>query len=66
MLVIPGDGIGPEVTVAARRVLDASGLSAEWIEAVAGATAIEQGHDNVLPEQTLKAIRTHGAKMESR
>jgi isocitrate dehydrogenase (NAD+) len=64
IVLIPGDGIGPEVTVATRRVLDASGLSADWVEAVAGATAIEQGHDNVLPEQTLKAIRTHGLALK--
>jgi isocitrate dehydrogenase (NAD+) len=59
IVLIPGDGIGPEVTSAARRVLDAAGLQAEWIEVPAGASAIEQGFDNVLPEQTVSAIRTH-------
>jgi len=59
IVLIPGDGIGPEVTRAARRVLEAAGLSVEWVELPAGATAIEQGFDNVLPERTLAAIRAH-------
>ncbi len=64
IVAIPGDGIGPEVTAATRRVLDASGLSVEWVDAIAGATAIEQGHDNVLPQQTLKAIQLHGVALK--
>src|SRR5437763_14848373 len=59
IVLIPGDGIGPEVTRAARRVLEAAGLSVEWVELPAGATALEQGHDNVLPERTLAAIKAH-------
>jgi isocitrate dehydrogenase (NAD+) len=59
IVLIPGDGIGPEVTAAARRVIEATGLSVEWVELPAGATAIEQGFDNVLPERTLAAIRAH-------
>jgi isocitrate dehydrogenase (NAD+) len=59
IVLIPGDGIGPEVTRAARRVLDAAGLSAEWVELPAGAAAIEQGFDNVLPQRTVAAIQAH-------
>ena len=59
IVLIPGDGIGPEVTSAARRVLEAAGLSVEWVELPAGATALEQGHDNVLPQRTLAAIKAH-------
>lgn len=59
IVLIPGDGIGPEVSSAARRVLDAAGLDAEWVEVPAGAVAVEQGHDNVLPAVTLDAIRRH-------
>jgi isocitrate dehydrogenase (NAD+) len=59
IVLIPGDGIGPEVTAAARRVIEASGLSVEWVELPAGTAAIEQGFDNVLPERTLAAIRAH-------
>ncbi len=59
IVLIPGDGIGPEVTSAARRVMEAAGLSVQWIEAPAGATALEQGLENVLPQKTLEAIRLH-------
>jgi len=59
IVLIPGDGIGPEVMSATRRVLEASGLSAEWVELPAGASAIDQGHDNVLPARTLAAIQAH-------
>jgi isocitrate dehydrogenase (NAD+) len=59
IVLIPGDGIGPEVTGAARRVIEATGLSVEWVELPAGATALDQGFDNVLPERTLAAIRAH-------
>src|SRR5947208_17128797 len=58
-VLIPGDGIGPEVTAAARRVIEAAGLSVEWVELPAGATALEQGYDNVLPQRTLAAIAAH-------
>src|SRR5947209_5006798 len=59
IVLIPGDGIGPEVTAAARRVIEAAGLSVEWVELPAGATALEQGYDNVLPQRTLAAIAAH-------
>ncbi len=59
IVLIPGDGIGPEVTVATKRVLDAAGFSVDWVELPAGAAAIEQGFDNVLPERTIAAIRAH-------
>ena len=59
IVLLPGDGIGPEVTTAAHRVLEAAGLSADWVSVPAGATALEQGHDNVLPQVTLDAIRQH-------
>src|SRR5438093_5106194 len=59
IVLIPGDGIGPEVTNATKRVIAAAGLSVEWVELPAGAEAIEQGFDSVLPERTLAAIRAH-------
>src|SRR5918993_839329 len=59
IVLIPGDGIGPEVMGATKRILEAAGLGVEWVELPAGATAIEQGHDNVLPGRTLAAIRAH-------
>ena len=59
IVLIPGDGIGPEVMGATKRVLEASGLAAEWVELPAGAVALEQGYDNVLPARTLAAIQAH-------
>jgi isocitrate dehydrogenase (NAD+) len=59
IVLIPGDGIGPDVTRAARRVLEAAGLDVQWVELPAGATAVEQGYDDVLPAETLTAIKTH-------
>jgi isocitrate dehydrogenase (NAD+) len=64
IVIIPGDGIGPEVMGAGKRVLEAVGLSVEWVELPAGATAIEQGFDNVLPERTLAAIKAHKVAMK--
>lgn len=53
--LLPGDGIGPEVTGAARRVIDAAGAEIQWIELDAGAGALERtGH--LLPPPTLEAI----------
>lgn len=59
IVLIPGDGIGPEVTAATKRVLEAAGFSADWVELPAGAAAVEQGFNDVLPERTLAAIRAH-------
>jgi len=59
VVLIPGDGIGPEVAMAARRVIDATGLEIEWVERHAGVSAIERGADDVLPEDTVAAIRAH-------
>jgi isocitrate dehydrogenase (NAD+) len=59
IVLMPGDGIGPEVTTAAARVMEAAGLSVDWIPVPAGATAIDQGFDTVLPEVSVEAIRKH-------
>src|SRR5947209_12270547 len=59
IVLIPGDGIGPEVAVAAKRVLEATGFSVEWVELPAGAGAVEQGFENVLPQRTLAAVQAH-------
>src|SRR3954470_1093547 len=59
IVLIPGDGIGPEVTNATKRVVEAAGLSVDWVELPAGVGALEQGFDSVLPERTLAAIRAH-------
>ena len=54
-VLIAGDGIGPEVTAAVRRILEAAGAPIEWVECRAGLAALERGQD-VLPRETLDAI----------
>src|SRR5205085_7625989 len=46
-------------TNAATRIIEAAGATIEWVELPAGAVAVEQGHDNVLPQRTLAAIQAH-------
>ena len=40
--LIPGDGIGPEITAATVRVLESAGLNIEWETVTAGMTALEK------------------------
>ncbi|MBA3691115.1 MAG: isocitrate/isopropylmalate dehydrogenase family protein [Actinobacteria bacterium] len=54
--LIPGDGIGPEVSAACTLVLDATGVGIDWIEHGAGARALE-AEGSLLPDQTLRSIR---------
>jgi isocitrate dehydrogenase (NAD+) len=54
--LIPGDGIGPEVTRAVVRILEAAGLKAQWEEYTAGASALQE-HGQTLPEPMLASIR---------
>jgi len=54
--LIPGDGVGPEISQATKRVLDATGVSINWELAYAGADAREQ-FGELLPKATLKSIR---------
>ncbi len=54
--LIPGDGIGPEVTDAARAILDASGAKLEWEVHDAGA-AVAEKRGTTLPPEVLESIR---------
>ena len=56
VVLIPGDGIGPEITAAVKRILAAAEANIEWIEKQAGLAALETGSD-VLPPDTVDAIR---------
>jgi isocitrate dehydrogenase (NAD+) len=53
--VIPGDGIGPEVTEATLKVLDAAGADLEYDEQLAGLTALRELR-NPLPKPTLDSV----------
>jgi len=54
--LIPGDGIGREVSYAARRCIDATGVKIEWEEVIAGGEALEK-FGTVLPQDVLDSIR---------
>jgi isocitrate dehydrogenase (NAD+) len=54
--LIPGDGIGPELAEATRRVLDASGVAFEWEVQDAGEGVMAQ-YGTPLPDHVLESIR---------
>src|SRR5207245_11540674 len=58
VVLIAGDGIGPEVTAAAREVVRAAGALIRWVEAEAGMGAAER-YGDPLPVTTLELIRRH-------
>ena len=61
-ILIPGDGIGPEVTRAVTRVLDAAGAPVEWTEKQAGVTAPIIGPRTV--EQLESAVRAASIELD--
>ena len=63
-VLIPGDGIGPEVAAAAQHVIDSSGAPVSWVPAIAGASALEAGHQDVLPDSTVELIQEHGIALK--
>ena len=54
--LIPGDGIGPDITEAAIRVLEAAGASFDWDRRLAGMAALKDSGDP-MPDETLDSIR---------
>jgi len=62
--LIPGDGTGPELTEATRRVLEATGVEFEWDVREAGADVMEKYAGNPLPDDVLDAIRETGVALK--
>ncbi len=54
--LIPGDGIGPEVTEATRQCIDATGVDIQWEQALAGQPALDATGE-LLPQSTLDSIK---------
>ena len=54
--LVPGDGIGPEVTTATTKVVEAAGIDVEWEAIDAGAAALER-YGAYLPDSLLESIR---------
>ena len=61
--LIPGDGSGPEVIAAAKRVVEATGVAIEWEQAEAGAAMIEK-YGTPLPDETIESIRRNGVALK--
>ena len=62
--LIPGDGIGPELTEATRRVLEASSVEFDWDIQYAGTDVRDQNDGNPLPDHVLDAIRQTGVALK--
>lgn len=64
VVLIPGDGIGPEVSEAVRRIFSAAKADIHWIERYAGLSALDRGADSVLPKETTDSILEHGVALK--
>ncbi|MFQ6019668.1 MAG: isocitrate/isopropylmalate dehydrogenase family protein [Dehalococcoidia bacterium] len=62
--LIPGDGIGPEITEAAVRVMEASGVDIRWEVKEAGISAAEK-YGDVLPQDLLDSIRRNKVALKA-
>ncbi len=61
--LIPGDGIGPEVTEAALQVVEAAGVEIAWDRVEAGAEVVAK-FGTPVPEHVLNSIRGHGVALK--
>jgi isocitrate dehydrogenase (NAD+) len=62
--LIPGDGTGPELTEATRRVLEATGVAFDWDVRHAGTDVMAENDGNPLPEPVLESIRANGIALK--
>jgi isocitrate dehydrogenase (NAD+) len=61
--LIPGDGIGPEITAQTVKVLEATGLRFNWDEELAGMAAVE-ATGTPLPDATVESIRKNALALK--
>lgn len=61
--LIPGDGVGPEIVEACRRVIEAAGVDIEWDVQEAGAVVMEK-YGTPLPNHVLESIRANGVALK--
>ncbi|NPV72623.1 MAG: isocitrate/isopropylmalate dehydrogenase family protein [Pelotomaculum sp.] len=61
--LIPGDGVGPEITEAACRVIDAAGVPIRWETVVAGEAVIPE-YGTPLPQYVLDSIKKNGVALK--
>jgi isocitrate dehydrogenase (NAD+) len=62
--LIPGDGIGPELTEATKRVLESTGVDFDWDVLDAGADVMDQHGGNPLPDHVLESIERNGVALK--
>jgi isocitrate dehydrogenase (NAD+) len=62
--LIPGDGTGPEIAEATRRVIDATGVEMDWDVQEAGADVMDRHGGNPLPDHVLDSIRANGVAIK--
>jgi len=62
--LIPGDGTGPELAEAARRVIDATGVKIDWEIAHAGVDIMAEA-GTPLPDATLESVRKNGVALKA-
>ncbi len=60
---IPGDGVGPELSEATRRVLEATGVEFDWDVQEAGADVVDK-YGTPLPDHVLESIRANGTAIK--
>ncbi len=63
LTLIPGDGIGPEVSAAVLRIIEAAGVEIEWERFDVGDRALEKS-GNSLPDEVIESIRRNGAALK--
>ena len=61
--LIPGDGIGPDITEATVRILEAAGAQFEWDRRFAGMAAVEK-FDDPMPDETIESIEKTGLALK--
>ncbi|MEX2457981.1 MAG: isocitrate/isopropylmalate dehydrogenase family protein [Actinomycetota bacterium] len=61
--LIPGDGVGPELSEATRRVLEGTGVEFDWDVQDAGADVMDK-YGTPLPEPVLESIRKNGVAIK--
>ena len=61
--LIPGDGIGPEVTAATVRILDAAGVKITWEKFAAGSEAYEK-YGEYIPKELIESIEQTGVALK--
>ena len=62
VVLIPGDGIGPEITQAMRRVVEATGVQINWNVQEAGAGVMDE-FGTPLPQHVLDAVADDGSHL---